>query len=60
MVKRKVNRRTKQFIDEKNYNGQDPLTDNWKGRIYIADPVNSLIAQQLGFKEKGEYAIKVQ
>ena len=34
--------------------------DNWKGRIYIADPNRSEIAQKVGLKVKGEYAIKVK
>ena len=60
MAKRKVNKRTKKFVDEKGKGGSDPLTDNWKGRIYITDPEHSFVAQQIGIKEKGEYAIKVQ
>jgi len=36
------------------------LSDNWKGRIFIFDPEKSLIAKRAGFKNKGEYAIKVR
>ncbi len=36
------------------------FTESWKGRIYIANPDKSEIAQKLGFKVKGEYAIKVK
>ena len=59
MAKRKVSKRTKKFVEEKNYKGNDPLTDNWKGRLYITDPEMSQVAKQIGIKEKGEYAIKV-
>ncbi len=59
MAKRKVSKITKKFVGE-DYSGDDPLTDNWKGRIYIADAGRSFVAGKLGIKEKGEYAIKVQ
>ncbi len=36
------------------------FTDNFKGRIYIIDPQNSLIAKKIGFSAKGEYAIKIR
>ncbi len=36
------------------------FTESWKGRIYIGNPDKSEIAQKLGFKIKGEYAIKVK
>ncbi|MBD3304194.1 DNA-directed RNA polymerase subunit E'' [Candidatus Woesearchaeota archaeon] len=32
---------------------------NWKGRLYIIDANKSVIAEKLGAKVKGEYAIKV-
>lgn len=32
---------------------------NWKGRLYIIDANKSVIAQKIGAKVKGEYAIKV-
>lgn len=31
---------------------------NWKGRIMVMDPNNSEIANKIGLKAKGEYAIK--
>lgn len=36
------------------------FTDNFKGRIYIVDPQNSIIAKNVGFNVKGEYAIKIR
>jgi len=35
------------------------LTPDWRGSVLIVDPVNSVVAQSLGIKEKGKYAIKV-
>jgi len=36
------------------------FTDSWKGRIIITDASQSEIAQKVGIKAKGEYAIKVR
>lgn len=36
------------------------FTDSWKGRLNIIDANKSLIAQKIGIKFKGEYAIKVR
>ncbi|MFH0752680.1 MAG: transcription elongation factor subunit Spt4 [archaeon] len=36
------------------------FTDTWKGRLNIIDANKSLIAQNIGIKVKGEYAIKVR
>ena len=36
------------------------FTDNFQGRIFITDPAKSEIAEKLGIKQKGEYAIKVR
>lgn len=38
----------------------DSFTDNWKGRIFINDVNKSEIAQKIGIKTKGEYAIKIR
>jgi DNA-directed RNA polymerase subunit E" len=35
------------------------FVDNWKGRIIISNPEKSIIAQKVGLKIKGEYAVKV-
>ncbi len=36
------------------------FANNWQGRIFIADANKSMIAEKLGIKVKGEYAIKVK
>jgi DNA-directed RNA polymerase subunit E" len=36
------------------------FSDSWKGRVYIADSQKSIIAEKIGAKIKGEYAIKVR
>jgi len=33
---------------------------NWQGRVAILDPNKSIIAEKIGLKAKGEYAIKVR
>ncbi|MFM8658694.1 MAG: transcription elongation factor subunit Spt4 [Candidatus Nitrosotenuis sp.] len=35
------------------------LTPDWVGVVLIGDPQNSHIAQTLGIKEKGKYALKI-
>ncbi|MBW3011680.1 DNA-directed RNA polymerase, subunit E'' [Candidatus Woesearchaeota archaeon] len=36
------------------------FTTNWKGKIVILNPEKSIIAEKIGVKLKGEYAIKVR
>ena len=36
------------------------FTDSWKGRLFVFDPEKSVIAKRAGYKNKGEYAIKVR
>ena len=36
------------------------FTNNWQGRLYITDVQRSMIAEKVGMKMKGEYAIKVR
>ena len=40
--------------------GHANFTDSWKGRLAIIDATKSIIAQKIGLKSKGEYAIKVR
>lgn len=40
--------------------GSKEYTEAFKGRIYVAQPDKSEIAQKLGFKEKGNFAIKTR
>ena len=35
------------------------ITDTWKGKIIIINPENSKVAEKLGIKEAGEYAIRI-
>ena len=36
------------------------FSDNWKGRIFVANPEKSIVAEKVNIKVKGEYAIKVK
>ena len=40
--------------------GSKSFTDNFKGKIIVADPEKSEIAKKLGIKTKGEFAIKTR
>ncbi len=37
----------------------DQLSESWKGRIIILNAEKSDIAEKIGIKVKGEYAIKI-
>ena len=36
------------------------FVDNWKGRIFILNAEKSMIAEKIGIKHNGEYAIKTR
>ncbi|KHO45739.1 MAG: DNA-directed RNA polymerase, subunit E [archaeon GW2011_AR3] len=36
------------------------FSTSWQGRLFILNPEESMIADKVGMKEKGEYAIKVR
>lgn len=36
------------------------LSDSWKGRVVILDPVNSELAKNMKLVEKGHFAIKTK
>ncbi len=62
MVKKKVCKNCKIFVK-----GNDcpickstDLTTSWKGRVIVVDVNKSEIAQKMGIKVKGEYAIKTR
>jgi len=62
MAKKKVCKNCKLF-----YDGTDcpvcksnQTTIIWKGRIIVLDANKSTIAQKVGIKVKGEYAIKIR
>lgn len=62
MSKKKASRESKLLVDgnEDPLTGSKDLTTNWQGKINILDPNKSMIAEKMGFKAKGEYAIKVR
>jgi len=62
MSKKKVCKRCKLFVE-----GQtcpicsgSSFSNNWQGRLYVKDVNQSIIAEKIGLKVKGEYAIKVK
>ena len=64
MAKKLASKHTKELlseleIKEKKLDKSD-FTSSWQGRIYITDPVKSMIAQEINIGTKGEYAIKVR
>jgi DNA-directed RNA polymerase subunit E" len=61
MAKRKVCKTCKLFVEGQSCPvcKNSKLTENWKGRIYITSPEESMIAEKVNVKIKGEYAIKV-
>lgn len=62
MAKKKVCKRCKLFVEGSSCPncGNASFSTSWQGRLYITDVANSEIAQKLGVKLKGEYAIKVR
>jgi len=36
------------------------FSTNWQGRLYVIDASKSVIADKMGIKAKGEYAIKTR
>ncbi len=36
------------------------FAETWKGRVFISNVEKSEVAQKVGFKVKGEYAIKIK
>ncbi len=62
MSKKKACKRCKMFVEGETCPncGSDSFTTSWQGRLYITDIANSVIAEKVGIKVKGEYAIKVR
>ncbi len=59
---RKVCKKCKLFVEKESCpicKGTS-FSENWKGRIFIANPNTSEVAKNLGIIVKGEYAIKVK
>jgi len=40
--------------------GSTDLTYNWEGIIAVIDPLRSKLAQSLGYKKQGIYALRVR
>jgi len=61
-VKRKVCKKCKLFVDgnECPICKGNQFSTNWQGRLTILDVNKSVIANKIGTKIKGEYAIKVR
>tara|TARA_Y100000310_G_scaffold316956_1_gene369290 strand:- start:8599 stop:8787 length:189 start_codon:yes stop_codon:yes gene_type:complete len=62
MAKKKACKKCKMFVDGDiclSCKG-NAFSNNWQGRLYISDVENSMIAEQIKVKIKGEYAIKVR
>ncbi|HLC52746.1 MAG TPA: transcription elongation factor subunit Spt4 [Candidatus Nanoarchaeia archaeon] len=62
MVKKKVCKKCKLFVEGETCPSckGNSFTNNWQGRVYITNPVHSMIAKKVGMEAKGEYAIKVR
>ena len=61
-MKKKVCKKCKMLIDGNECPNckSNQFSTNWQGRLYIVDPNKSLVAEKIGLKAKGEYAIKVR
>lgn len=62
MAKKKVCKKCKLFVEGETCPSckGNIFSSSWQGRFYINDVKNSLIAEKIGVKVKGEYAIKVK
>lgn len=62
MSKKKACKRCKLFVegDTCPQCGTSSFSNSWQGRLYIVDVTKSMIAEKIGIKIKGEYAIKVR
>lgn len=62
MAKKKACKKCKMFVEGETCPSckGNVFTTSWQGRLYVSDVENSMIAQQVNVKAKGEYAIKVR
>ena len=60
-MKKKVCKRCKMFIEgsECPVCKTSQFSNNWQGRLAVLDATKSAVAEKIGLKSKGEYAIKV-
>ena len=61
-MKKKACKKCKLFVEESSCPvcKSNQFSTNWKGRIIILDKDKSIIANNVGIKKEGEYAIKVR
>ena len=61
-MKKKACKKCKLFVDEASCPNckNNQFSTNWQGRIIILDKDKSIIANNIGIKKEGEYAIKVR
>lgn len=61
-MKKKACKRCKMFIEgnECPVCRTNQFSLSWQGRLHIIDASKSVIAEKMGIKSKGEYAIKVR
>lgn len=62
MAKKKVCKSCRQFYEGNQCPAckSNNVATTWQGRLYILDADKSTIAEKLGIKVKGEYAIKIR
>lgn len=62
MAKKKVCKQCKLFVegDTCPICKGNIFSTNWQGRLFVSDTKKSMIAEKIGIKVKGEYAIKVK
>lgn len=62
MAKKKACKLCRMFVEEEECPTcrTSSFTNTWKGRLMILNPEKSVIAQKIGIKKKGEYAIKIR
>lgn len=62
MAKKKACKQCREFVDAEECPTchTTSFTTTWKGRLVILDAKESVIANKIGIKKNGEYAIKVR
>ncbi|MEK6863472.1 MAG: transcription elongation factor subunit Spt4 [Nanoarchaeota archaeon] len=62
MAKKEACKRCKLFVDGDACPScaSTSFTSSWQGRLYVVDTAKSMIAEKIGIKVKGEYAIKIR
>lgn len=61
-MKKKVCTKDRRIIDGETCPlcGGSQFSESFNGRVIVVDPDKSIVAQKLGMKKPGEYAIKVK